>query len=57
MSGEITLTGRILPVGHLKEKIFAARRAGIKTVIIPAKNKIALAELNKTSSEMWLSSL
>ncbi len=37
-TGEITLSGRILPVGGIKEKLLAARRAGIKTVVLPAKN-------------------
>jgi ATP-dependent Lon protease len=45
MTGEVTLRGNVLPVGGLKEKILAARRAGIKTIIIPNKNKKDLEEL------------
>jgi ATP-dependent Lon protease len=45
MTGEITLTGRILPIGGLKEKILAARRALIKTIIIPERNKKDLADI------------
>lgn len=45
MTGEITLTGRILPIGGLKEKILAAKKHGIKNIIIPAKNKRDLEEL------------
>ncbi|MDI6727949.1 MAG: endopeptidase La, partial [Thermodesulfovibrionales bacterium] len=45
MTGEITLTGRILPVGGIKEKILAARRARVKAIIIPAKNSMDLEEL------------
>ncbi len=45
MTGEITLRGKILPVGGIKEKILAARRAGIKTIIMPEKNKKDLSEL------------
>ncbi|HLG25402.1 MAG TPA: endopeptidase La [Candidatus Gracilibacteria bacterium] len=47
MTGEVTLTGRILPIGGLKEKILAAKRARIKTIIIPEKNRKDLAEIPK----------
>jgi len=45
MTGEITLRGRVLPIGGLKEKALGAIRAGIKTVLIPEKNKKDLAEM------------
>ena len=45
MTGEITLRGRVLPIGGLKEKALGAMRAGIRTVIIPEKNKKELSEL------------
>jgi ATP-dependent Lon protease len=47
MTGEITLRGRVLPVGGLKEKALGALRGGIRTIIIPEKNKKDLAEIPK----------
>ena len=45
MTGEVTLTGRVLPVGGVREKVLAARRAGITTVLIPRHNEKDLIEL------------
>ncbi|MGI9507562.1 MAG: S16 family serine protease, partial [Geminicoccaceae bacterium] len=45
MTGEITLRGRVLPIGGLKEKLLAALRGGIKTVLIPKENEKDLADI------------
>lgn len=47
MTGEITLRGLVLPIGGLKEKVIAAKHAGIKTVIVPERNRKDVAELGK----------
>lgn len=51
MTGEITLSGRVLPIGGLKEKMLAAYRAGAKTVIIPDKNKKDLVKIDDAVKE------
>ena len=45
MTGEISLTGRVLPIGGLKEKVLAARRAGIRTVLVPERNRPDLEDV------------
>jgi ATP-dependent Lon protease len=53
MTGEVTLRGRVLPIGGLKEKLLAALRGGLKTVLIPEENAKDLAEIpNNVKSEM-----
>ena len=47
MTGEITLRGRVLPIGGLKEKILAAKMAHIKKVLVPDKNRPDIGELSK----------
>src|SRR6202011_5162107 len=48
MTGEITLRGRVLPIGGLKEKLLAASRGGMKTVIIPEENAKGSMEINES---------
>ena len=45
LTGEVTLTGRVLPVGGVKEKVLAARQAGIKTIVLPQRNQADLQEI------------
>ena len=47
MTGEVTLRGRVLPIGGLREKTMAALRAGVKTVIIPAENEADLETIDQ----------
>lgn len=51
MTGEITLRGRVLPIGGVREKVLAANRAGIKTVLLPAKNEKDLVDVPKQALE------
>ena len=49
MTGEVTIRGRVLPIGGLKEKLLAAKQAGVETVVIPERN---LKDLNEVPTEI-----
>ena len=51
MTGEITLRGLVLPVGGVKDKILAAQRAGIRTVVLPERNKKDMQEVPESAKK------
>lgn len=53
MTGEITLRGRVLPIGGLKEKLLAAKNAGMKTVLVPAKNERDVEKFQQRLQRDW----
>lgn len=56
MTGELSLSGEVLPIGGLKEKLFGAMRAGIRKVLIPADNERDWLRWTKKSKTLWKSS-
>src|SRR5258708_29310049 len=52
MTGELTLRGRVLPIGGLKEKLTAAARAGVKSVLVPERNKNDLIDLPEEEQKL-----
>jgi ATP-dependent Lon protease len=56
MTGEITLRGRVTAIGGLKEKLLAALRSGVKTVLIPQENEKDLGMCPRASRTVWKSS-
>ncbi|MGA7828415.1 MAG: endopeptidase La [Geobacteraceae bacterium] len=53
MTGELSLSGRVLAIGGLKEKVLAARRAGVKKIVVPARNKVDMADIpNEVKGDM-----
>jgi ATP-dependent Lon protease len=61
MTGEITLTGQVLPIGGLKEKALAAQRSGLRKVVAPARNEADLEDipehLRKGMEFVWVSEI
>jgi ATP-dependent Lon protease len=53
MTGEISLTGKVLPVGGIKEKIMAARRAGISNIILPSTNRRDFDEIAEDYQDVF----
>ena len=51
MTGEVTLQGRVLPIGGLKQKALAAHRAGLKEIILPGRNEVDLDDLPESVKE------
>lgn len=51
MTGEVTIRGRVLPIGGLQEKVLAAKKAGVKTVVLPKENEKDLAEISEEIKE------